>query len=385
MNHNIDYKNKYNKYKIKYLKLNNQLLNNQLLNNQLLNNQLFKNIQYGGTKSELKILDLNDKHDFQQNDLQNNLHKIEETHGNKFIIKYKLGTKEFEIPVIFEQRELPNDIKFYQMTYDIAHRTTSLYPFKIDFYDYVRATLNNNSYIANMQKTDKISGTDMLKICLKINEIIGVKKTNLIDATSVMCKKEEIDLSFVKLLEYDKTFYTKLGFEFEITDNLDPLIKFNDKQKLMDEIDRIIKVVRKIKITDIIDEYEKTLSLITKIIKENNKDNVDIMIDNWSTYKNIEEIYKENPFDDIKDIFNECVDVLKLLHKYQSENELLYLLLIKLFKEKCDEYALLYKYIIDNRRTKIIYGDKKIERYYVSDIQMILTYRESYLFSYEFY
>jgi hypothetical protein len=31
-----------------------------------------------------------------------------------------------------------------------------------------------------------------------------------------MCKKEEIDLSFVKLLEYDKTFYTKLGFEFEI-------------------------------------------------------------------------------------------------------------------------------------------------------------------------
>ena len=360
----------YNKYKIKYLKL---------------KNQQFKNIHYGGTKSELKILDLNDKHDFQQNDLQNNLHKLEETYGNKFIIKYKLGTKEFEIPVIFEQRELPNDIKFYQMTYDIAHRTTSLYPFKIDFYDYVRASLNNNSYIANIQKTDKISGTDMLKICLKINEIIGVKKTNLIDATSVMCKKEEIDLSFVKLLEYDKTFYTKLGFEFEITDNLDPLIKFNDKQKLMDEIDRIIKVVRKIKITDIIDEYEKTLSLITKIIKENNKDNVDIMIDNWSTYKNIEEIYKENPFDDIKDIFSECVDVLKLLHKYQSENELLYLLLIKLFKEKCDEYALLYKYIIDNRRTKIIYGDKKIERDYVSDIQMILTYRESYLFSYEFY
>ena len=109
------------------------------------------------------------------------------------------------------------------------------------------------------------------------------------------------------------------------------------------------------------------------------------MIDNWSTYKNIEEIYKEDPYDDIKDIFNECVDVLKLLHKYKDEHDLLYLILIKLFKEKCDEYALLYKYIIDNRRTKIIYGDKKIERGYVSDIQMLLTYRESYLFSYEFY
>ena len=304
--------------------------------------------------------------------------------GNKFTIYHKIGSKDFEFDVLFEQRELPNEIKFYQMTYNIPHRTSSLYPFKIDFYDYVRGTLNNNSYIANIQKTDKISGTDMLKICLKINEVLGVKKTNLIDETTVKCKKEEIDLSFVKLLEYDKTFYTRLGFEFEITDNLDPLIKFNDKQKLMEEIDRIIKVIRKIKISDIIDEYEKTLNLITKILKENNKENMDIMIDNWSTYKNIEEIYIENPYDELKDIFAECNDVLRILNKYPEE-ELLYTLLIKLFKDKCEEYSILYKNLIENRRTKIIYGDKKIQREYVSDIQMLLTYSESYLFSYEFY
>ena len=57
----------------------------------------------------------------------------------------------------------------------------------------------------------------MVKIVMAIKKILNVKKTYIHDGTQIKCGTFKYDLSHMKLLEKNKTFYMNFGFKFIIS------------------------------------------------------------------------------------------------------------------------------------------------------------------------
>lgn len=317
---------------------------------------------------------------FKYKELHKNIKILLKEFGNNFEVKY--NDKLFMVSI--KKVKLPSNIEFYRMCYDIPHRTTYLMPFIIDFIDMVTLEKNNNTYISEIHKTDLFSGSDIVKICLKINKILGVKKTSLSDGTHVKCNKtnENMDLAFIKLLERNKTFYMKFGFDYEITNTQFPYYRFSDKKKFTKELTKLLKKIRLIKTNEIIKEYNSTLDMLILAIKENYKNKFDILYNN-SNPTHHDEIYVTNPQTKVVDIVYECKKVLTILNKHNEPK--FYKLLIKLFKENCDEYSILFKYIVESVRTQIKYANKIIKKSHIFDFYFLLMYRYNYTYSYTFY
>lgn len=350
----------------KYLEYNNSILNENSNINQL-----------GGEK----IFDLSKKYpEYKKGKLIENVNKLNKKYGSKFSIRMN----DITIPVNLVKVKLPNGVNFFRLIYDIEHRTTILTPIIIDFIDPIKAELNNFSYIANIQKTNDISGTNLVKICLAINKILGVKKTYLSDGAEVLCTKNNqvMDLSYIKLIERRTSFYMNLGFDFEVTDNDWFSKRFSSTKDLKKKIYKLIKKIRTIKTITLIKEYEDTLSLLVKIIKDNYKGKFEILYNNSNLIHN-SEIYDENPYKKIYEIFDECKIILEILNKYKNIDKF-YLILVKTFREACDDYTLLNKFIIYNNRTKIIYNNSIIKRNYVIDFDFLKMLRYSF-YSYTFF
>ena len=334
--------------------------------------------QLGG----LKIFDIthNNYPEYKRDKLIENVSKLYKKFGSKFSIRMN----DITIPVSLVKTKLPNGVNFFRLIYDIEHRTTRLTPIIIDFIDPIKAETNNFSYISSIHRTNDISGTNLIKICLAINKILGAKKTYLGDGTEVLCTKNNqlMDLSYIKLIERGTTFYMNLGFDFEVTDRDWFYKKFSSTKELKKQIYKLLKKIRTIKTITLIKEYEETLSLLFKIIKDNYKGKFEILYNN-SNLTRESEIYSDNSYRKITEIFDECKIILEILNKYKNINKL-YLILVKTFRETCDEYTLLNKYIIENDRSKIIYNKTIIKRNYVIDFDLLKNLRYSY-YSYSFF
>ncbi len=132
-----------------------------------------------------------------------NLEILHKNYGSRFKIKYD----DVDVNVVLQKKTLDsNNQDFYVLNYDEPDRTDELYPFKIAFFDPIVNKINGNSYIANIRKTKKISGSTMVKLVLEINRILKVKKTFLWDGSSIQCHNEEIDLGLMKVFEKGHTF-----------------------------------------------------------------------------------------------------------------------------------------------------------------------------------
>jgi len=330
----------------------------------------------------LKIFDITNTNypEYKRGKLVENVSKLYKKYGSKFSIKMN----DIVIPVRLIKAKLPNGVNFFRLIYDIEHRTTKLTPIIIDFIDPIKAETNNFSYIANIQKTNDISGSNLVKICLAINKILGAQKTYLGDGTEVLCTKNNqlIDLSYIKLIERGTTFYMNLGFDFEVSDNDWFYKRFSSTKELKKKIYSLLKKIRTIKTITLIKEYEETLSLLIKIIKDNYKGKFEILYNNSNLTKEAE-IFAENPYRKITEIFDESKIMLEILNKYKNIDKF-YLILVKTFRETCDEYTILNKYIMENDRTKIIYDNTVIKRNYVIDFNLLKNLRYS-MYSYSFF
>jgi hypothetical protein len=179
-----------------------------------------------------------------------------------------------------------------------------------------------------------------------------------------------MDLSYIKLIERGTTFYMNLGFDFEVTDKDWFYKRFSSTKELKKKIYSLIKKIRTIKTVSLINEYEATISLITKIIKDNYNGKFEILYNNSNLTKEAE-------------IFDECKTMLEILNKYKNIDKF-YLILVKTFRETCEEYTTLNKYIMENDRTKIIYDKTVIKRNYVIDFDLLKNLRYS-MYSYSFF
>lgn len=328
----------------------------------------------------MNVFDLNKKYpEYKKGNLQKNLIEFEKKFGKKFKIKYNNITIEATLAIL----KLKTGKDFYSIFYDPVKKTTELYPFKIDFISPIDQLTRNETYISNIQKTDKLSGSDLVKICLAINRILGAEKTTLGDGAEIICEKtgDKMDLSYLKLIENKMTFYMKHGFNFDIRGNLYFPFKFSNIKELREEINRLINNIRRIKTKDIISYYENVISLLQTIMKNNDEKEFEAVFNNGDL-TNPDSVRYEKP--KIKELFNEAIDVLLILYKYAKKYDLLYKILVKLFKDSCDEYIILHKYICKQSRVKIIYKNKIIKSDYVMNFKYLEGYRSVYLFTYEF-
>jgi hypothetical protein len=69
-------------------------------------------------------------------------------------------------------------------------------------------------YIANISKTNDITGTNIVNLALTLLRFLKVKKCSLHDGARVSCNKDiQIDLSVYKLFTNSASFYEKFGFK----------------------------------------------------------------------------------------------------------------------------------------------------------------------------
>jgi broad specificity phosphatase PhoE len=315
------------------------------------------------------------------NDVQQNLEILHQKYGDQFQIKHNDNILDVTLEKITYDA---NNVTFWCLHTKEEYKTNLMYHFCINFYDIRDLSLGNISYISNVSRTDKMSGTETVKLVLEINKKLGVQKTFLHDGATIECKGKEYDLSYFKLIEKKKTFYMKLGFKLELNKNAMPMVRFNTIQDLENKIDELVEQIRKIKIQDIIEEYEETLELLHRIIKENNKKEIDIILGYKILNSDLNFYHKKNPYENIQELILECHDMLKLLEK--TEEKYLYKYMIEIFnnKEKCSDYELLEKYIFYSERYKIIYGDKEITRKYPSIFYYLAIIKAQTIFSYNF-
>jgi hypothetical protein len=291
----------------------------------------------------MKTFDILKKPEFVTEDVQKNLKLLHKEYGSKFNIKYN----KYILPVklIFDER--------YKMIYDIKNRTIGLYPFKIEFWNLSTKSLDSTSYISDIYKTESLSGSVLIQIVLQINRILNVKTSYLTDTTWIKCKQFRYDLSYVKLLEKNRTFYMKFGFEFD-TQRTDYFKTFKSPADKYNYVIQVINKCKKIKNADIKKLYLDILNLLHTIIKE-------------QTYSKLK-IQNKHPQDQNNYWFNEEIDIDKLYTETKSMLELLsnvkeqyiYKTIINLFndKEKCDKLNLIDKYIINGFQYNIIYAPK---------------------------
>jgi hypothetical protein len=351
----MSYKNKYNKYDSK-----------------------FKNFMKGGA-----IFDLAQDFEIVDN-VEENLAKLERKYGNNFKIQYN----DIVLDVVLKRVTSDiNGVSTYVLYHEEEDRTKLLRTFLINFIDSDTLEKGQNSYIWNIHRTKEISGTNIVKLVLEINRKLGVKRAYLKDGVHINCNEIEYDLSFFKLLEKKTTFYTGLGFDFEVDRaySVSPAFRFNTERELKEKIDNLIDQIREIKIADLIREYQNTLDLITHIVKDNNKKNMKIMLRRYNIPMHFNNVYqKENPYGSIQSLFNECIEMLNFLNKTQEIY--LYKYLIEIFKDeiKCKQYNLFTRYIVENQRYKIIYGEQEITREYIMLFQILNTIKNSYSYVYDF-
>ncbi len=311
-----------------------------------------------------------------------NLEILHKNYGSRFKIKYD----DVDVNVVLQKKTLDsNNQDFYVLNYDEPDRTDELYPFKIAFFDPIVNKINGNSYIANIRKTKKISGSTMVKLVLEINRALKVKKTFLWDGSSVQCQNEDIDLGLMKVFEKGQTFYMNFGFKFDTTISNHNLVVFEDSTQLELKLNFLLNKVKKITIKSIIKQYEQLLDIITQIVKTQNYESFKIINLETYSYRPIssnQTIIVEDPKKRINGLFDEINQVLKVLFKTKKKYLLDYI--VELFKSNCSECVILLKYLCYNYNYKIIWNKKIIQRNYLIYFHYIIAIRKYFYYSYTF-
>ena len=321
----------------------------------------------------MKTLDILKKHNFTDN-VQKNIKLLLKNYGNKFNIKYNK-----HILTVKLYKNL--NIKCYELCYDIDNRTYDLAPFKITFHDptIVPKQLNNNSYISNIHKTEQITGTEMVEIALTINKMLNVKKTYIHDGTNIKCGTLEYDLSYMKLLEKNTTFYMKFGFKFRIGSH--DFIRFNTNDEKHIFIVNVISKCRKIEIKSVLNMYLRISDLLHLIIKQQDYSKLKIQL--IEPYDKTNIWYKDKSHDSLIELFTETKLMIELLKN--ANFKYLYKFMLFLFndKEKCIKLDSIYKYIIGNRTYKIIYKNITISYDFLFCFKILKALRYT-MFEYTF-
>jgi hypothetical protein len=320
-----------------------------------------------------KNFDLNKNYpEYKKLNLQDNLDNFYEKYGDKFYILY--NNKKMKINMI--KTPTINNKYFYIMKYK-ENKNSFDYNLKINFINIFKTENNNYSYIANIEKSNLFSGVELVKIAIKLNDILGTEKTILEDASYIICNNNHnaIDLKLIKLLEYNKSFYMKLGFDFDYH-TFSYYYNYSNKKEVLENYNELYKNVIEIKCESVIKELMTIINFIISVIKYTEKYNINdisLIIYKETTIENDSiEYYNKNPSiiennknstlmeNNKKNILLKLLKILKqttillfILKKNENKEKYLYKFLINLFKKDCSNYSIFIENFLKKKRIDI--------------------------------
>lgn len=347
----MNYKNKYVKYKNKYLGMSSHK---------------------GGTK----IFNLDNEYDFFIfEDLQNNLAKLEDHFGKSFYLKLD------NINLLFELEKINhnpyNNLEFYRLIHKVEKRMTSREPLVIDFIDPITLELNNNCCLTSIQRTAEHSGKQLVNLCIELCKKLRVNKIITGDEGTIDCDGIKIDLSLLKLIENKKTYYMGLGFDIEKSNANHFLLYIKDKNLILQLMNECVDKIRSIKTQKIIEECNETLFLLKRAQEENYSNNLEIAIDFPKIYHSLPS-YVNNPTIKVPKMLEKISQVLNIVNDHECE--FMYEILITLSKTNCREYSVLIEYLMNPYI--ITYDNLTIERKYIDDFVSLKGLKSNCLYSY---
>lgn len=334
----------------------------------------------------MNILDLETDFSF-GDDVQINLLNLFNKYGKRMMIKYK----EIIFPIVLTKFVIdPTGLNGFRMYYNVSKPHAYLKPFEIFFIDPFSRKLNNNSYISNIQRIDGISGTTMVLFVLELQRKLGVEKSYLHDAATIICDDREMDLTLIKILERGEGFYSKLGFDYEPLSSLGQLgqlgLQFATKEDLKAEMEKTVNEIRSLKISKIINVSVDILELIFETIRSQQYDKLEIEYFKGEPFITpIQTYHAENPYLEIKKIIEDCrltIDILSM-----SNTDILYKYLIELFNDpqRCHYFPTIINILMkEHPRYRITFGSTSITRYYTLLFTKLSHLRHSFILSYDF-
>lgn len=334
----------------------------------------------------MNVHDLESEFIFEDN-VQTNLVTILNRYGKEFMVKYR----DIIYPVIMSKFIInTNGLTGYRLYYNVSKPHSYLKPFEIFFIDPLQKKLNNNSYISNIQRTDEISGTAMVTFVLELQKRLGVEKTYLHDAATIICDDREMDLSLIKILERGEGFYSKLGFDYEPISSIGQIgqlgLNFNSEEELKLEIEKTIGEIRNLRIGPIINEAVGILKLILNVIQSQKYE--DFEVEYFKTEPFIipvQTYHAENPYLEIKKIIEDCrltIDILSL-----SNTDILYKFLIDLFNDpnRCHYFPTILNILMkEHPRYRVSFGSVTYTRNYTILFTKLSHLRHSFIMVYDF-
>ena len=282
-------------------------------------------------------------------DLQSRLAELHNKFGKEFNIKFKKITLKVKMQ---KEKNLAGTITYWTIfSEDLTRRFQTL---SLKFFDINEKILNDNVYIANINKTASISGSSIIEFVNQLCDYLGVHKSYLHDGATVDCENYRINLSFLKLIEKGKTFYMSHGFIPTGGVNLYYSIYDASEIQRLNRIKAVLDNTKKIKTADLEKTLKSIIEFCSKILLNGKYENIKI----WQY-----DIHSGKEFYYFAD-FSEVVGIIKKLSyslKIFSEFNLPVLnqLLIKLSNVACEYYAELYDLLVDHDFIFIEFKSKK--------------------------
>jgi len=293
------------------------------------------------------ILDLNNPPTL-GNNLQTNLEKIKSIYGNVFTINYN----DIKIPVKLLKSKFKYNptLKYFYMIYDKKDRESELFPFKVDFFDFLKLEKNNNAYIANIHKTETISGTEMMNFILKFLKLLKAEYIRLYDDAHVNCTKNNysaiMDLTILKLIQTSKTFYQKFGFKLIVGKSTDLIIQYKNDKNLNNAFNDSMKRLKKIETHKLYTTYKSLLEILNKVMINQDYDNIEIYF-----YHPIEPYINKKSYnrEKVKNIINDIDLIMEIFNSYDYKStKYFYQLLSQIAIQNCADYETLIEIIFEN-------------------------------------
>ncbi len=317
----------------------------------------------------MKTLKLNEKNKNFNKTLQENLKDLYKLYGNVFNIKF--NNINIKVNMKYSQHEFTK-MNYYSIFYDIEKRDFDLYPMKIDFIDRINKKINDNCYITDIHKTDNISGSDIIKLVLALCKLLKVNKAYIYDGAEVKCKNNYYDISYIKLLEKNNTFYMKYGFDFDISPGDWFSTYFTRKEDKKEYIMNLIKECKKVTNESVYKSYVNLLELCVKAIKNNEN-----IIQHNKYIVETENTWISNVTSpDILNLIKDCGDMIKLV---KNQKGYLYQTMIKIFNdsEKCIDFDIINKNIVENKAFKYTYKNHIIDMSIIDCFKLLKSLRYS--------
>ncbi len=236
----------------------------------------------------------------------------------------------------------------------------------------VNIDLNDNSAIINhienftKNRIEIYSGTDIMKLLLKLLKILKIKKVSLIDQSKKICKNRSnklkhifsntLSYSVITLLKNNKTFYMKFGFK--------PYLRDDNKTNNLINILQELKTITWNDIYAIIQNGNITINYIKNgnlnIINSNIRN-----INTWILYWNMIEKSFNYLYTKYKDIYIGPFDAFE---RYNNEECHMFVNWLELYSLSKFYEKISYEFYNENKIKKIFiipYKDQFIKLLYI--------------------